>query len=56
LRADQLIGTPSLAGVGAEDLPRVKLVVAALKFGEAEDIRVVYRTRHREKAKSGLSP
>ena len=48
-RADQLIGTPALAGVNGEDLPRVELVVAALKRGEAEDARVSYRTRHREK-------
>jgi diguanylate cyclase (GGDEF)-like protein/PAS domain S-box-containing protein len=48
-RPEQLMGTPSLAGVNAEDLPRVELVVATLRCGEAEDIRVVYRTRHREK-------
>jgi diguanylate cyclase (GGDEF)-like protein/PAS domain S-box-containing protein len=48
-RPEQLMGTPSLAGVSAEDLPRVEFVVAALRCGEAEDTRVVYRTRHREK-------
>jgi diguanylate cyclase (GGDEF)-like protein/PAS domain S-box-containing protein len=48
-RPEQLMGTPSLAGVSAEDLPRVALVVAALKSGKAEDTRVVYRTRHRER-------
>jgi len=48
-RADQLIGTPALAGVNDEDLPRVELLVATLKRGEAEDARISYRTRHREK-------
>jgi diguanylate cyclase (GGDEF)-like protein/PAS domain S-box-containing protein len=48
-RADQLIGTPALAGVNSEDLPRVELVVAALKRGEVEEARISYRTRHREK-------
>jgi diguanylate cyclase (GGDEF)-like protein/PAS domain S-box-containing protein len=48
-RADQLIGTPSLAGVNAEDLPRVDATVAALRRGNAEEARISYRTRHREK-------
>lgn len=47
---EQLMGTPALAGVNAEDLPRVKALVAALKRGEEEDARIVYRSRHREKA------
>jgi diguanylate cyclase (GGDEF)-like protein/PAS domain S-box-containing protein len=46
----QLMGTPALAGVNAEDLPRVEAMVASLKRGEAEDARIVYRSRHREKA------
>src|SRR6202035_1771586 len=33
-RADQLVGTSSLAGVHAEDLPQVELTVAALQSGE----------------------
>jgi diguanylate cyclase (GGDEF)-like protein/PAS domain S-box-containing protein len=49
-RPEQLVGKPALAGVNAEDLPRVKAMVAALKRGDAEDARIVYRTRHREKA------
>lgn len=49
-RPEQLMGKPALAGVNAEDLPRVKAMVAALKRGDAEDARIVYRTRHREKA------
>lgn len=45
----QITGTPALAGVHAEDLPRVQQTVAALKRGEAEEARIIYRTRHREK-------
>jgi diguanylate cyclase (GGDEF)-like protein/PAS domain S-box-containing protein len=48
-RAEQLLGTPALAGVNGEDLPQVELMVAALKRGEAEDARISYRTRHRQK-------
>jgi diguanylate cyclase (GGDEF)-like protein/PAS domain S-box-containing protein len=48
-RPDQLVGTPALAGVKPEDLPRVAATVAALKRGEAEEARITYRTRHREK-------
>jgi diguanylate cyclase (GGDEF)-like protein/PAS domain S-box-containing protein len=48
-RAEQLLGTPALAGVNGDDLPRVELTVASLKRGEAEDARISYRTRHREK-------
>jgi diguanylate cyclase (GGDEF)-like protein/PAS domain S-box-containing protein len=47
---DQLVGTPALAGVHPEDLPRVEQLVAALKRGETEEARVTYRTRHREKS------
>ena len=48
-RPEQLMGTSALAGVNADDLPRVEQMVAALKRGEAEDARIVYRSRHREK-------
>jgi diguanylate cyclase (GGDEF)-like protein/PAS domain S-box-containing protein len=48
-RPEQLMGTSALAGVNAEDLPRVEQMVAALKRGEAEDARIVYRSRHRQK-------
>jgi diguanylate cyclase (GGDEF)-like protein/PAS domain S-box-containing protein len=47
---DQLVGTPALAGVHPEDLPRVEQLVATLKRGETEEARVTYRTRHREKS------
>jgi diguanylate cyclase (GGDEF)-like protein/PAS domain S-box-containing protein len=49
-RPDQLVGTPALAGVNPEDMPRVEEVVASLKRGEAEEARISYRTRHREKS------
>jgi diguanylate cyclase (GGDEF)-like protein/PAS domain S-box-containing protein len=47
-RAGQLTGTPALAGVNAEDLPKVRDVVAALKRGDMTEARLVYRSRHRE--------
>src|SRR5450631_351796 len=49
-RPDQLVGTSALAGVNPEDLARVADTVAALKRGEAEEARISYRTRHREKS------
>ena len=45
----QLVGTPALAGVNPEDLPRVEQAVAALKRGESEEARIIYRARHRER-------
>jgi diguanylate cyclase (GGDEF)-like protein/PAS domain S-box-containing protein len=47
-KAEQLTGTPALAGVNAEDLPKVRDVVAALKRGDMTEARLVYRTRHRD--------
>jgi diguanylate cyclase (GGDEF)-like protein/PAS domain S-box-containing protein len=47
-RPEQLIGTPALAGVNAEDLPMVNDTVAALKRGDITEVRIVYRTRHRD--------
>jgi diguanylate cyclase (GGDEF)-like protein/PAS domain S-box-containing protein len=49
-RPDQLTGTAALAGVNVLDLPRVEKTVAALRRGDAEEARISYRTRHREKA------
>ena len=46
--AEQLGGTPALAGVNAEDLPHVEQTVEALRQGEVEETRLVYRTRHRQ--------
>jgi diguanylate cyclase (GGDEF)-like protein/PAS domain S-box-containing protein len=51
---DQLTGTPALAGVNADDLPRVQRIVAALKQGKIEETRIIYRTRHRQKTEIWL--
>ncbi|WP_354116369.1 MULTISPECIES: diguanylate cyclase [unclassified Bradyrhizobium] len=45
----KLLGTSALAGLNSEDRPRVEQVVAALKNGEAEEARIIYRSPHREK-------
>lgn len=44
-----LLGTSALAGVNPEDRPRVEQVVAALKAGEAEEARIIYRANRRQK-------
>jgi diguanylate cyclase (GGDEF)-like protein/PAS domain S-box-containing protein len=53
-RHDQLIGTPALAGVNPEDLPRIAEVVEALRRGDVEEARLSYRTRHKEKSEIWL--
>ena len=53
-RANQLIGTPSLAGVHPEDLPHVRAVVDALKRGDKEEARITYRNAHRKKSEIWL--
>ncbi|GKQ53548.1 sensor domain-containing diguanylate cyclase [Bradyrhizobium sp. Ce-3] len=45
----KLLGTPALAGINPEDRPRLEQAIDALKRGEAEEARIIYRTRHREK-------
>ncbi|MGX5733315.1 diguanylate cyclase domain-containing protein [Bosea thiooxidans] len=45
----QLVGTPALAGVNLEDLPRVVQTIASLKRGDLDEARIIYRTRHRER-------
>lgn len=47
-RPGQLIGTPALAGIHADDLPQVQALVDAMKRGEREEARVTYRNSHRE--------
>ena len=47
-RANQLIGTPALAGINPEDLPQVQAIVDAMKRGEKEEARLVYRNAHQE--------
>ena len=46
--AELLVGTLALAGVNDEDLPHVRETVRALKEGEVDEARLVYRTRHRQ--------
>ena len=45
--ASQLTGTSALGGVDAEDLPRVRQTVAALKRGEIVETKIIYRNRRR---------
>lgn len=47
--AEQLLGTSALAGIHPDDMERVEQAIAALKNGEAEEARFVYRQRHRDK-------
>jgi diguanylate cyclase (GGDEF)-like protein/PAS domain S-box-containing protein len=46
-RANQLIGTPALAGVHEEDRPHVQAIVDAMKRGDTEEARLTYRNAHR---------
>ena len=52
--AEQLKGTLALAGVNAEDLPHVTETVRALKQGEIQEIKLIYRTRHRHRGEIWL--
>lgn len=45
--AEQLTGTPALAGVNPEDQPHVQETVRNLKQGTIEETKLIYRTRHR---------
>lgn len=47
--AEELLDTSALAGIHPDDMERVEQVIAALKNGEAEEARFVYRQRHRDK-------
>ncbi|MBR0783961.1 sensor domain-containing diguanylate cyclase [Bradyrhizobium iriomotense] len=47
--ADELLATSALAGIHADDMERVEQAITALKNGEAEEARFVYRQRHRDK-------
>lgn len=47
--AEELLGTSALAGIHPDDMERVGQAIAALKNGEAEEARFVYRQRHRDK-------
>jgi PAS domain S-box-containing protein len=46
--AEQITGTPALAGVNPEDLPHVQETVRDLKRGEIEETKLIYRTRHHD--------
>jgi diguanylate cyclase (GGDEF)-like protein/PAS domain S-box-containing protein len=52
--AEQLAGTPALASVNAEDAARVQETVEAVKRGELDEARILYRTRHRTKGEIWL--
>lgn len=47
---DQLMGRPALTGVHPDDLARVRQTIAALKRGDIEEAKILYRNRHREKS------
>ena len=47
--AEELLDTSALAGIHPDDMERVEQAIAALKNGEAEEARFVYRQRHRDK-------
>lgn len=47
---EELLGTSAVAGIHPEDMERVEHAIAALKNGEAEEARFVYRQRHRDKS------
>jgi diguanylate cyclase (GGDEF)-like protein/PAS domain S-box-containing protein len=47
--SDELLSTSALAGIHADDMERVEQAIAALRNGEAEEARFVYRQRHRDK-------
>lgn len=46
---NELVNTSILAGINPADLVRVEQTISALMNGEAEEARIAYRTRHREK-------
>lgn len=47
---EELLGTSAVAGIHPEDMERVEHAIAALRNGEAEEARFVYRQRHRDKS------
>ena len=53
-RANQLIGTPALAGVHPDDRPQVQALVDAMKRGETEEARMTYRNAHRQNSEVWL--
>ncbi|UFW88762.1 diguanylate cyclase [Bradyrhizobium barranii] len=53
-RPNQLIGTPALAGIHADDRPQVQALVDAMKRGEKDEARVTYRNAHRQNSEVWL--
>ena len=47
-KADHFEGVSALAGVNRDDLPRVEQTVAALKRGDIQETKLIYRARRRE--------
>ncbi|WP_156951958.1 diguanylate cyclase domain-containing protein [Bradyrhizobium sp. WSM1743] len=47
---NELVNTSILAGINSADVARVEQTISALMNGEAEEARIAYRTRHREKS------
>ncbi|MCK1732392.1 diguanylate cyclase [Bradyrhizobium sp. 138] len=47
---NELVNTSTLAGINPADLARVEQAISALMDGEAEEARITYRTRHRERS------
>lgn len=48
-RPDQLVGTPAFGGINPHDRDRVERTVTALKSGEIDEARLLYRNRHRDR-------
>ena len=46
--AAQIEGTSALAGVNPEDLPRVQRAIDAMKLGHSDELKLIYRNRHRD--------
>jgi PAS domain S-box-containing protein len=47
---EQLLGRSALTGVNPEDMPRLSEAVKALRCSQAEDARITYRTRNRDRS------
>ncbi|MBV8190362.1 MAG: PAS domain S-box protein [Alphaproteobacteria bacterium] len=52
--SEQLTGTQALAGINPEDEPRVRQTVAAVKSGELDEAKMLYRTRHQTRGEIWL--
>jgi len=50
----QITGTSALVGINVEDLPKVRSAVASLRTGELQEVRIAYRTRHKERGEAWI--